>query len=96
MGMATAAATAEVLASILSAILRRLAADDGDTPVHEDLLCSFVFARLASIAAAERNEGIESSVWVSVNELEEWIADGRINDSFPIGAYIRVKLKGLI
>jgi ADP-ribose pyrophosphatase len=53
-------------------------------------------ARLASVRAPEVNEGIESFVWVTLGEFEDWIANGKINDGFTIAAYTRAKLKGLI
>jgi ADP-ribose pyrophosphatase len=63
---------------------------------YEFAYVSLFYAKLSSIGTANENEGIGSFLWVSVKELEEWIASGKINDSFTIGAYARAKLKGLI
>lgn len=54
------------------------------------------YAKLASVGDANLNEGIESFVWLTVQELEEWIADEKITDGFTIAAYTKAKLKGLI
>lgn len=54
------------------------------------------YAKLASVGEANVNEGIESFVWLTVKELEEWIADEKITDGFTIAAYTKAKLKGLI
>ena len=54
------------------------------------------YAKLASVGEANVNEGIESFVWLTVSELEEWIADEKITDGFTIAAYTKAKLKGLI
>ncbi|MEW6030458.1 MAG: NUDIX hydrolase [Chloroflexota bacterium] len=54
------------------------------------------YAKLASIGTPEINEGIESFIWLTVPELEEWIADEKITDGFTIAAYTKAKLKGLI
>jgi ADP-ribose pyrophosphatase len=57
---------------------------------------SLFYARLASIGTPNEDEGIESFVWLTVKELEEWIANEKITDGFTIAAYTRAKLKGLI
>lgn len=57
---------------------------------------SLFYAKLSSIGNPNEEEGIESFVWLSIKELEEWIADGRITDGFTIVAYTKAKLKGLI
>lgn len=57
---------------------------------------SLFYAKLSSIGKPEVNEGIESFVWLTVPELEEWIANEKITDGFTIAAYTRAKLKGLI
>lgn len=54
------------------------------------------YAKLASVGDANLNEGIESFVWLTVQELEEWIANEKITDGFTIAAYTKAKLKGLI
>ena len=54
------------------------------------------YARLASVGNADVNEGIESFVWLTVKELEEWIASEKITDGFTIAAYTKAKLRGLI
>jgi ADP-ribose pyrophosphatase len=57
---------------------------------------SLFYAKLSSVGEPNEDEGIESFVWLTVRELEEWIADGKITDGFTIAAYTRAKLKGLI
>lgn len=54
------------------------------------------FAKLKSIGKPAQNEGIESFHWVSLNELENMIATGKITDGFTIAAYTRAKLRGLL
>ncbi len=54
------------------------------------------FANLKSIGKPAQGEGIESYLWVSLNELEEMIATAKITDGFTIAAYTRAKLKGLL
>lgn len=54
------------------------------------------YAKLSSVGEANVNEGIESFVWLTVQELEEWIANEKITDGFTIAAYTKAKLKGLI
>ncbi len=63
---------------------------------YEAIPVSLFYAKLKSVGKANVNEGIESFVWLSVKELEEWIADEKITDGFTIAAYTRAKLKGLI
>lgn len=53
------------------------------------------YARLKSVGTPEVEEGIESLLWVSLQELEELIASGEITDGFTIAAYTRAKLKRL-
>jgi ADP-ribose pyrophosphatase len=53
-------------------------------------------ANLISVKSPNANEGIESFVWLTVKELEEWIANEKITDGFTIAAYTKAKLKGLI
>lgn len=53
-------------------------------------------ARLISVGIPEINEGIQSFTWLTVKELEEWIANEKITDGFTIAAYTKAKLKGLI
>ncbi len=57
---------------------------------------SLFYAKLSSIGKPNKNEGIESFVWLTVKELEEWIANEKITDGFTIAAYTKAKLKGLI
>lgn len=57
---------------------------------------SLFYAKLSSIGKPNEDEGIESFVWLTVKELEEWIANEKINDGFTIAAYTKAKLKGLI
>lgn len=54
------------------------------------------FANLISIGKFAEEEGIESYLWVSIEELEEMIASERITDGFTIAAYTRAKLRGLL
>jgi ADP-ribose pyrophosphatase len=54
------------------------------------------YAKLKSVGKANEDEGIESFFWLTVKELEEWIADEKITDGFTIAAYTKAKLKGLI
>ena len=54
------------------------------------------YAKLSSVGKANENEGIESFIWLTVKELEEWIANEKITDGFTIAAYTKAKLKGLI
>jgi len=63
---------------------------------YESAYVTLFYAQLSTIGTANKNEGIGSFVWLTVPELEEWIASGKINDGFTIGAYTRAKLKGLI
>lgn len=53
-------------------------------------------ANLISVKSPNVDEGIESFVWLTVKELEEWIANEKITDGFTIAAYTKAKLKGLI
>jgi ADP-ribose pyrophosphatase len=62
----------------------------------ESASVALFYAKLASVGKANVNEGIESFVWVTVKELEEWIANEKITDGFTIAAYTKAKLKGLI
>ncbi|WKZ38716.1 MAG: NUDIX hydrolase [Anaerolineales bacterium] len=57
---------------------------------------SLFYAKLSSIGQPNEDEGIESFVWLTVKELEEWIANEKITDGFTIAAYTKAKLKGLI
>lgn len=57
---------------------------------------SLFYAKLSSIGKPNEDEGIESFVWLTVKELEEWIANEKITDGFTIAAYTKAKLKGLI
>jgi ADP-ribose pyrophosphatase len=57
---------------------------------------SLFYAKLSSVGNPNKDEGIESFVWLTVSELEEWITSGKITDGFTIAAYTRAKLKGLI
>jgi ADP-ribose pyrophosphatase len=63
---------------------------------YETASVALFYAKLASVGAPEINEGIESFVWLTVKELEEWIANEKITDGFTIAAYTKAKLKGLI
>ena len=63
---------------------------------YEFASVALFYAKLASVGKPEINEGIESFVWLTVKELEEWIADETITDGFTIAAYTKAKLKGLI
>jgi ADP-ribose pyrophosphatase len=53
-------------------------------------------ARLSSIGAGNEVEGIAGFVWLTLPELEEWIASERITDGFTIAAYTKAKLKRLL
>jgi ADP-ribose pyrophosphatase len=63
---------------------------------YEVIPVSLFYAKLKSVGKTNINEGIESLVWLTVEELEEWISSGKINDGFTIASYTRAKLKGLI
>jgi ADP-ribose pyrophosphatase len=63
---------------------------------YEAVAVSLFYAKLKSVGTANLNEGIESFVWLTVKELEEWIANEKITDGFTIAAYTKAKLKGLI
>lgn len=63
---------------------------------YESASVALFYARLSSVGKANENEGIESFVWLTVKELEEWIASEKITDGFTIAAYTKAKLKGLI
>jgi ADP-ribose pyrophosphatase len=63
---------------------------------YESASVALFYAKLASVGSANKNEGIDSFAWVTVKELEEWIADGKITDGFTMAAYTKAKLKGLI
>lgn len=63
---------------------------------YESASVALFYAKLSSVGTPEINEGIESFVWLTVKELEEWIADEKITDGFTIAAYTKAKLKGLI
>lgn len=63
---------------------------------YESASVALFYAKLASVGNANVNEGIESFVWLTVKELEEWIANEKITDGFTIAAYTKAKLKGLI
>ncbi len=63
---------------------------------YESASVALFYAKLASVGKPEINEGIESFVWLTVKELEEWIANEKITDGFTIAAYTKAKLKGLI
>lgn len=65
-------------------------------PGYEAASVSLFYAKLSSIGKPNVNEGIESFVWLTVKELEEWIANEKITDGFTIAAYTKAKLKGLI
>jgi ADP-ribose pyrophosphatase len=63
---------------------------------YETAPVALFYAKLSSIGTGNINEGIESFVWLTVKELEEWIASEKITDGFTIAAYTKAKLKGLI
>lgn len=63
---------------------------------YEAAAVALFYAKLASVGEVNRDEGIESFVWLTVAELEEWIASEKITDGFTIAAYTKAKLKGLI
>ncbi|MBI5942977.1 MAG: NUDIX hydrolase [Chloroflexi bacterium] len=65
-------------------------------PGYESASVALFYAKLAAIGTPEINEGIESFVWLTVKELEDWIANEKITDGFTIAAYTKAKLKGLI
>lgn len=65
-------------------------------PGYEAASVALFYAKLVSIGTPEINEGIESFVWLTVKELEDWIANEKITDGFTIAAYTKAKLKGLI
>lgn len=53
-------------------------------------------AKMSSVGEPKLKLGVDKFIWVSVTELEQMIADGKITDGFTIGAYTKAKLKGLI
>ncbi len=59
-------------------------------PIH------LFLAKLASARQVERQEAIESYHWVSLEQFEQMIADGEINDGFTLAAYARARSKGLL
>jgi ADP-ribose pyrophosphatase len=63
---------------------------------YEAASVALFYAKLSSVGTPEINEGIESFVWLTVPELEEWIANEKITDGFTIAAYTKAKLKGLL
>lgn len=63
---------------------------------YESASVALFYAKLSSVGKANENEGIESFVWLTVNELEEWIANEKVTDGFTIAAYTKAKLKKLI
>lgn len=63
---------------------------------YESASVALFYAKLSSVGKGNENEGIDSFVWLSVKELEEWIANEKITDGFTIAAYTKAKLKGLI
>ncbi len=63
---------------------------------YEAASVALFYAKLSSVGTPEINEGIESFVWLTVPELEDWIANEKITDGFTIAAYTKAKLKGLI
>jgi ADP-ribose pyrophosphatase len=63
---------------------------------YETAPVALFYAKLSSVGEANVNEGIESFFWLTVKELEEWIANEKITDGFTIAAYTKAKLKGLI
>lgn len=54
------------------------------------------YTKLKSVGQPAQEEGIDRILWVSLNELEKMIAEGRITDGFTIAAYTRAKLRGLL
>ena len=63
---------------------------------YEAVAVSLFYAKLKSVGTANVNEGIDSFVWLTAKELEDWIANEKITDGFTIAAYTKAKLKGLI
>jgi len=57
---------------------------------------SLFFATLASIGEPNKNEGIKDIIFLSPEELSDWIRDGKITDGFTIAAYTLAKFRGLI
>jgi len=67
------------------------------TNTSYDSMTTFLFyAELKTIGVPNEDEGIESFVWLTAQELEEWIANEKVTDGHTIAAYTRAKLKGLI
>lgn len=54
------------------------------------------YARLKSVGTPDAQEGIDSLLWVSLAQLEEFISSAKITDGFTIAAYTRAKLMGLL
>jgi ADP-ribose pyrophosphatase len=63
---------------------------------YDAMSTSLFYAKLKTFGTPNGYEGIESFVWLTVKELEEWIANEKITDGFTIAAYTKAKLKGLI
>lgn len=66
---------------------------------NSGLVCDPVrlfYAELNNIGIPETLEGIDSYALLSLQEVEDWIIEGKINDSFTIAAYTRSKLNRLI
>ncbi len=62
----------------------------------EGCAVSLFYAKLSSIGKPNLNEGIDSYLWVTVDEIEQWITNGKITDGFTIAAYTKSKLMHLI
>ena len=54
------------------------------------------FVKMNAVDEPRLELGVDKFRWVSVEELEQMIADAEITDGFTIAAYTRAKLKGLI
>ena len=66
---------------------------------NSGLVCdpvSLFFAELSSLGEPETLEGIDSYALLNLQELEDWICSGKINDGFTIAAYARAKLHKLL
>jgi len=71
----------------------------GKLHTNSGLVCdpvSLFFAELSNLGETETLEGIDFFALLKLQELEDWILTGKVNDSYTIAAYTRSKLNKLI
>lgn len=66
-----------------------------NTGMESDAVRLFL-AHLGSVKQPDAGEGIEAFELAPVDQLEQWIREGRVTDAFTIAAYARARLRGLI